>query len=141
MRELPVARHKTNERTAPKTGKWFFPLFRYCIVTTLCVAAVVLLPLSLVWKQVCITRTSMRCDMLQDSLAVLNKEIGLLKVSVERLACSERLEAVARQSLGMEYPLSKEIVVLRYGKRGKNVFSLDSSFRAVVRKTLKPEKG
>jgi len=122
-------------------GGRFLYFFRYFLTASLLIALVVILPLSLVWKQVYITKTSIRTDILQDSLAVLNKEIAVLNIAVERLSSTERIETIAREALELDYPSSKEIVVVRPGKKDQKGFILDSSFWAVIRKSLKPEKG
>ena len=80
-------------------------------------------------------------DSLKDSLAVLNKEIAALNIKVEQLSRTERIETIARESLRLDYPSSKEIVVVRPEKKDQKGFILDSSFWAVIRKSLKPEKG
>ncbi|MFC1476362.1 cell division protein FtsL [Fibrobacterota bacterium] len=141
MKSKSNTKQKLKEKVTVKMGGRFLHFFRYFLTAAILIAVVVILPLSLVWKQVYITRTSIHTDMLQDSLAVLNKEIAALNIKVERLSGTERIETIAREALELDYPSSKEIVVVRPGKKGQKDFILDSSFWAVIRKSLKPEKG
>ena len=122
-------------------GGRFLNFFRYFLTAAILVTILVIFPLSLVWKQVYITKTSKDLDSLKDTLAVLNKEIATLSYRVEQLSETERIENIARESLGLDYPLSREIVVIRPKKKSHRTFILDSSFWAVIKKSLTPEKG
>jgi cell division protein FtsL len=143
------SRTVTKQKSKPKpkgkipsiVGGRFLNFFRYFFTAAILVTIVVIFPLSLVWKQVYITKTSMDHDSLRDSLAVLNKEIAALNIKVEYLSRTERIETIARESLRLDYPLSKEIVVVRPKKKSHRTFILDSSFWAVIKKSLTPEKG
>ena len=141
MRSKSNSKQKLKEKLSTKTRGRFLQFFRYFLTAAILIAVVVILPLSLVWKQVYITRTSIHTEILQDSLAVLHKEIAALNIKVERLSRTERIEAIARDALELDYPSSKEIVVVRPEKKDQKGFILDSSFWAVIRKSLKPEKG
>jgi cell division protein FtsL len=141
MRTKSNSKQKLKEKLSTKARGRLLHFFRYFFTTTILIAVVVILPLSVVWKQVYITKTSIHSDMLQDSLAVLNKEIATLNITVEQLSSTERIEAIAREALELDYPSSKKIVVVRPEKKDQKGFILDSSFWAVIRKSLKPEKG
>lgn len=134
-------KHNSRGKITEKIGGKFLNFFRYFLTAAILIAVVIILPLSLVWKQVYITKTSMHTDMLEDSLAVLNREIAALNIKVERLSRTERIETIARETLGLDYPSSSEIVIVHSEKKDQKGFILDSSFWAMIRKSLKPEKG
>lgn len=117
-------------------------VFRYVVMAAFLIGLIVMVPMVMVWKQVYITALSRRFDELRDSTAVLQKEIAVLNMSIEQLSRTERLEKIARESLGLEYPSSKQIIVVRSNDKrpGKNSF-LDSHLWMVVRKSLSPKKG
>ncbi len=117
------------------------PLVKYFVATALLILAVVMLPLSLVWKQVYITDISKQHHLLQDSLSVLQKEVTTLTFTVENLAGTRRIESIARGSLGLEYPSSKEIVIIRPEKKKENASLLNSPFWTVLKNSITPEKG
>lgn len=136
-----VSKQKPKGKITAPVGGRFLNFLRYFFTAAVLVAIVIIFPLSLVWKQVYITKTSMHHDSLKDSLTVLNKKIAALNIKAERLSRTERIETIARETLGLDYPLSKEIVVLRTRKKNQRSFILDSSFWAVIKKSLTPEKG
>lgn len=82
-------------------------------------------PLLLVWKQVYISSASRQIDTLSDSLRVLTKEVTTLKLRRDRLASSDRIEEIAKNDLGLEYPSSDQIVVI---KVPKNSFVLEDDW-------------
>lgn len=77
-------------------------------------------PLLIVTKQVYITNASLRMDALSDSLKIMNKEIATLKLTCERLSSNERIEQFARESRGLEYPNSNQIVIVKLGEQKKS---------------------
>jgi cell division protein FtsL len=114
---------------------------KYFTVAAICIAAGIIFPLSLVWKQVYITTTSMQQDSLQDSLTVLQKEVITLTILAERLSSTERIEMIAKGSLALDYPSSREIVVVRPRKKKESGLTFSSPFWTVFKKSLTPEKG
>ena len=136
-----VSKEKHKGNITAVVGGRFLNFLRYFFTATVLVTIVVIFPLSLVWKQVYITKASIKYDSLRDSLTVLNKEIAALNIMVEQLSRTERIETIARESLGLDYPLSKEIVVVHPKEESQKSFILDSSFWAVIKKSLIPEKG
>ena len=86
---------------------------KFFSTATILIIIVVMFPLSLVWKQEYIANTSLHQDSLQDSLTVLQKEVITLTMAVERLSSTERIEEIAKETMGLDYPSSKEIVVVR----------------------------
>jgi cell division protein FtsL len=119
----------------------FFVLKNMSLASVI-IALMVVVPMMMVWKQVYITAISKRYDTLRDSVAGLQKEIAVLNMNVEQLSRTERIEKIARESFGLEYPSSKEIVIVRSGSREVERKSfLDSRFWMVVRKSLTAKKG
>jgi hypothetical protein len=59
----------------------------------------------------------------------------------EQLSGTERIEQIAEESLGLDYPSSKEIVVVRHKKKKEKSFILSSPFWTVLKKSITPEKG
>ncbi len=133
--------HKNEKKRLKKIGNSVLPILKYFSTTAVLVIIVVMFPLSLVWKQVYITNTSLRQDSLRDSLTVLQKEVITLSIAAERLSATERIENIARESLGLDYPSSEEIVVVHPRKRKESGFKPNSPFWTVFKKSLTPEKG
>lgn len=69
-------------------------------------------PLLLVWKQVYINSVSMKMELKSDTLATCAKEIAALRLEYEHLSSNERIERIARSSLGLDYPTSDQIVIV-----------------------------
>lgn len=124
-----------------KAGKPFLPVVQYFFTATVLVAIVIMFPLSLVWKQVYITDTSLHRHALKDSLTTLHKEVTALTIMAERLSSTARIERIAKESLSLDYPSSKEIIVVRPKKQKESHAILSVPFWTVVRKTISPEKG
>lgn len=113
----------------------------YCLTAAFFIAALVLFPLSLVWKQVYITNTSMEHKASKDSLVQLQKELTALTLKAERLSRSERIESIVREARCMDYPLSKDIVIVRPKEKDGKRNRIHSPFWTAVRKSLLTEKG
>ena len=118
------------------------PLANFLLIATLCVVVVVMLPLSIVWKQVYITKTSQYQNDLRDSLSVLQKKLTTLTIKAEQLSSVERVEEIAKVFLELDYPVSKNIVILRPRTiNKKRKFVVKSPFWTVLKKSIAPEKG
>ncbi|HEX7510971.1 MAG TPA: cell division protein FtsL [Chitinivibrionales bacterium] len=91
---------------------------RHLAVIAVGVALLIAGPLMMVWKQVYITQLSMRRSAVADSASVLAKHAAQLRLSIDRLSASDRIESIARQRLGLEYPAAAKIVIVK--QRGKN---------------------
>ncbi len=104
------------------------------------VTIVIILPLSLVWKQVYITNISRYHDTLLDSLAVLNKEIDELNIKEEQLSSIKRIEYIAENLLELSYPLSKEIIVVPPEKKAKGKVMPDFPFWDILHKSTSQGK-
>lgn len=141
MKKKKSITKKSGRKIIQKAGGWLFPVVRYFIYVAILVTIFVMFPLSLVWKQVYITTISLRQDALKDSLAVLQKEVSTLTIMAEQLSSTERIEQIAEESLGLDYPSSKEIVVVRPKKKKEKSFILSSPFWTVLKKSITPEKG
>ncbi len=57
-------------------------------------------PLTAVWKQASITQISIQQKRLSDSLAVLNKQAAQLRLSIDKLYATSRIETIARTCRG-----------------------------------------
>jgi cell division protein FtsL len=76
---------------------------------------VIALPLVVVWKQAYIASTSMRIEAMNDTVSAMNRHIAGLEIVSERLSSNERIEAVARAVLKLDYPASDRITVIPFG--------------------------
>jgi cell division protein FtsL len=83
------------------------------MISALCIVAVfIAVPLLLVWKQAFITSISMTIERMNDTLSVMNREVGSLRILRERYADNERIEAIARSALALDYPSSDRITIV-----------------------------
>jgi hypothetical protein len=98
---------KKNGATAPVLR------LRQLAIGILCVTVLIVWPMFMVWKQICLTTISVRDSALTDSLSSLLKESAALRLYNERLAGTQRIESICRESLGLDYPTSRQIVVVR----------------------------
>jgi cell division protein FtsL len=107
----------------------------------LAVSLMVALPLGIVWKQVYITQTSMRQDRLSDSLNVLNKQAAQLRLQVEMLSRTSRIELIARQRLGLDYPSASQIVRMKAYPDKNEKPAIESNYIAILKRSITREKG
>ena len=78
-----------------------------------------------------------------DSLAVLKREEATLQLMVQRYSSTARIEQFAREALSLEYPVSKQIVIVgTQGKEGnlKFIYSPKVLF-TFLKKTFYGDKG
>lgn len=136
-RKKPLSRKKTTWKRASK----IVGVVRYFIAVLLVLGIAVVLPLLVVWKQAFITGLSMRRDQLVDSLTVLQHEAVQLDAMARRLAGTGRIERIARESLGLDYPRSKKIVVVHPEQSPPQHAGLNSPFWALLCRSLVREKG
>ncbi|MBN2038237.1 MAG: cell division protein FtsL [Chitinispirillaceae bacterium] len=87
------------------------------------IAAFIAVPLLLVWKQAFITSSSMKLEKMSDTLSVMNKKIATLKLTSDRLSANDRIESIAREALGLEFPSSDRIAILPE-KKGTSAHSI-----------------
>jgi cell division protein FtsL len=98
-------------------------------------------PLMLVWKQVYISSTSVHMDTKRKTLATLQKEITTFKFASNKLSSTERIEHIARSSLGLEYPATSQIYVIHIPREQKNtVLSKTQDLVAFIRKVISGER-
>ncbi|NLG18329.1 MAG: hypothetical protein GX556_13435 [Fibrobacter sp.] len=100
-------------------------------------------PLLAVWKQVYINNASLRMNSMADSLAVLKREEATLQLIVQRYSSTARIEQFAREALSLEYPVSKQIMIVRtQGKEGSLKFIYSpKELIAFLKKTFYGDKG
>jgi cell division protein FtsL len=99
-------------------------------------------PLFSVWKQVCVRDLSIRKTALADSLVACNREIARLRLIAEKYSATPRIENVARERLGLEYPTADRIVVIRPVHEEPRRSTLGGwEFLAILRRSLSPDRG
>lgn len=105
------------------------------------VAILVLGPLLVVWKQVYITEVSMKRSELTDTLIVLSKEAAQFRFAVEKLSNTGRIESIARERLGLEYPGAGQIVIIKPRTPDKTRSDKEGNFFAILRRSLTHVRG
>jgi cell division protein FtsL len=76
------------------------------------IAAIIAIPLLLVWKQAFINSSSINLEKMSDTLSVMNKKIASLRLAGDRLSANDRMESIARDALGLEFPASDRIAII-----------------------------
>lgn len=141
MKRRRIRKKRYEEKIRPYTRLKISHLIKYFVLTVLIISTIIIIPLTLVWKQVYINNASVHFDSLKDSLDVLHKEVAALNIVAEQLSSTERIERIANKSLGLDYPLFKEIVIIRPMPKKEKIFVFDSPFWAVIKKSISSEKG
>ena len=103
------------------------------------VAALVACPLFAVWKQVYIRDMSIRKQVLVDSLVLCNREVAQMKMVSEKYSATPRIEYVARERLGLEYPTADRIVLVRPREKDDTAAisaMAGSEFLSVLRRSM-----
>ena len=139
-----LTNNKTNSRGEQKSGEPIFsPVFKFrqLIVAVFCVGLLILIPMFMVWKQVYITNVSRRESVLSDSLSVLSKEIVALRLYNEHLSSTQRIESIARLNIGLDYPASQQIVVVRENGSAFANSNKPSGFLSLFLKPFTHERG
>jgi cell division protein FtsL len=114
---------------------------RYVLVAAAVVGLLVTFPLLAVRKEVYITNSSLNQESLADSVAVLSRRATRLRMTAESLASNERIERIARQSLGLEYPASQQIVIVRQTVRPRKSMISGWRFFAALRRSFEQDRG
>lgn len=120
------------------------PIFRLrsMVLGVAIVSALITGPLLMVWKQVYITSTSLKLEQMNDSLSVYAKEIAQLQLKAERLSANERIERIARTSLGLEYPVSGQIVIVKIPEsRMAKIGGWSQDLLAFIKKSFLGDQG
>jgi cell division protein FtsL len=131
-----IKRNKGNDKARA-------PLLRVRHLAGIAVAItlMVAIPLGIVWKQVYITQTSVRHDRLSDSLAILGKQMAQLRLNVEKLSSTSRIESLARECLGLEYPTANQIVIIKQRQNRPQPSAGEGSYIAILRRSITRERG
>lgn len=134
---------KNTKKSKVKNGKPFqiVNYGKFYFIALLICTTVITVPLGLVWKQVYITRLSLKYDSLKAKTMVLNKEMVALNLEIKQLSNTERIENIARNSLDLNYPTSQEIIIVRSEKKKNKRLMLRSPFWALLKKSIELEKG
>jgi cell division protein FtsL len=111
---------------------------RIALVAVCTVACAIAGPLLMVRKQVHLRNLAIRRERLADSLHVCNREVGELVLRVQALTAPQRIEHVARDRLGMDYPSPSRVVIVetrsqRPARAGRGILML-------LRRALKQER-
>jgi cell division protein FtsL len=109
----------------------------WCIILGVTVTC----PLFMVWKQVYKRQMSIREAHLSDSVAVCNREIARLKIMTEKYYATPRIEAIARERLGLEYPTADRIVVIDSKTKQRESTMNQWEFLAILKRSLVQDKG
>ena len=135
------APHEQKSRTYTASNAAPVLRLRQLATGILCVVILIIWPMFMVWKQICITNVSIRESALADSLIVLSKEAATLRLYHEKLASTQRIESIARNAIGLEYPTSEQIVVIRESRKGGREAPGGSSFLAILHRTFSRARG
>jgi cell division protein FtsL len=123
-------------------GPFVLVRLRTMVLIVMLIGAGIALPLFAVWRQVYVRSSALACKGLTESLATKNREIQRLKIVSRGLSDVGRIEMVARTSLHLEYPQSKNIVIVSPRSVIKQRQSLfDNEFFAILRRSLLKDKG
>jgi cell division protein FtsL len=116
---------------------------RHVVVIAVALCAGLAAPLATVGKQVYITSGSMKYKHLCDSVAVLKQESQRLRLVCDGLSDRLRIETVARERLGLEYPSSVRISVLPAAGHRARPTDVPSrwEFFAILKRSFTGEKG
>jgi cell division protein FtsL len=114
---------------------------RHLPVIAVVVAALITGPLLVVWKQVYLTKVSMKRAAISDTLTVLSKQAAQLRFMTEKLSSTSRIEAIAHERLGLEYPASGQIVIIKGRADDMRPSDRDNGFIAFLRRSLPGNRG
>jgi cell division protein FtsL len=114
---------------------------RHLGVMIACIALMIALPLGVVWKQVYITQSSVLQNRLTDSLATLTKQAAQLRLSVEKLSSTSRIETIARQGLGLDYPSAGQIIIIKPGPEKNSKPESRNTYMAILKRSITRGKG
>ena len=130
-------KHENNRQRAPLLR------VRHLAGITAIISFLIAGPLGIVWKQVYITQNSVRQNRLSDSLVVLNKQAAQLRLNVEKLSGTARIESIARKCLGLEYPAASQIVIIKpHSTDFRSPVAGDTNnYMAILRRSIAREKG
>jgi cell division protein FtsL len=126
-------------RTRPAAAAPVLKL-RQLVTGILFVVILIIWPMFMVWKQIYITNVSIKESALADSLLVLSREAASLRVYNEKLASTQRIESIARTAIGLDYPTSAQIVVIRENRKDARP-AVGNGFLAILRRTFSRERG
>jgi cell division protein FtsL len=110
----------------------FFILFAVLIATY---------PLIMVGTQVYITSAALKQESVADSIAVLRRETARLRMEVERLSSTGRIETICHGALGLEYPLSENIVIIGAVQDRRQVRRSGWRLLTVIKRSLHGGRG
>jgi cell division protein FtsL len=114
---------------------------RFVVIGSLVVMAAIAGPLLMIRKQVYVRNLAIRREQLADSLSVYSREAARLTIVAKQLSSPQRLEQIARDKLGMEYPSSAQITIVQPRAPSKARFLDAAGFFAFLRRSLAQSRG
>jgi cell division protein FtsL len=115
---------------------------RQLVAAILFVIILIIWPMFMVWKQIYITNVSIKESALSDTIMTLSKQSATLRICNEKLASTQRIESIARSSVGLEYPTSAQIVVITETRKDlRRRQAAGNGFLAILRRTFSRERG
>jgi cell division protein FtsL len=110
---------------------------RLVVACTVAVALAIATPLLMVKKQVYLRGLAIRRERLSDSLLVAGRDVAQLSIQMQKLSAASRIEAIARQKLGMDYPKAGQIVIVQPGRpQPMQAPGKQRGFLALMRRSL-----
>jgi cell division protein FtsL len=114
---------------------------RHLPLIVVVVGALITGPLLVVWKQVYITKVSIKRAALSDSLNVLSKEAAQWRFLTEKLSSTSRIETIAHERLGLEYPSAGQITIIKGQELVRSDHDGASGFIAFLRRSFSRSRG
>jgi cell division protein FtsL len=114
---------------------------RHLAVMAGLVAALIAGPLGMVWKQVYITQLSMQRGAVSDSVSALRKQTAQLRLSVDKLSETSRIETMARQRLELEYPAAGKIVIVKQRGAARTAQAGGGGFITALKRSISGGRG
>ena len=113
---------------------------RHIPAIVICLGLLIAGPLCIVWKQVFINELSIHGKTLSESIIVLNRETAQLRLMVEKLTSTHRIETIAREQLGLGYPSFDQIVIVRIPQSECSFRDMNNSVLNALRRMFVRER-
>jgi cell division protein FtsL len=139
VKQSPIREKKSRASSIVSTAPVL--RLRQLVLGIVCVVVLIAWPMFMVWKQIYITNVSLKESALADSLIVLTKEAATLRLYNEKLSGTQRIESIARKAIGLEYPTSEQIVVIRESRAGTRETPGGGGFLAILHRTFSRARG
>ena len=114
---------------------------RFIVGMVALLALVISGPMLIVWKQVYINSSSRKMEKMSDSLQVLSRDIATLRMSCEQLSSTERIQAFARENLGLDYPSSNQIEIVELNSRKNSSRNIIGECISAFKRSVLKDRG